>query len=57
MKVEAVRLFVADIEALHAKFKASGTVIGPPERQKWGGTLMHVKDPSGDIVSFVQDQR
>jgi len=29
---------------------------GPPERQSWGGTLMHVKDPGGNIVSFVQNQ-
>ena len=24
-------------------------------RQPWGGTLMHVKDPSANIVTFVQD--
>ena len=47
---------VANIEALHAKLQASGCpIVGPPERQPWGGTLMHVKDPSGNIVSFVQD--
>jgi predicted enzyme related to lactoylglutathione lyase len=46
----------ADIEALHARLKASGCVIvGPPERQPWGGILMHVRDPGGNIVSFVQD--
>jgi predicted enzyme related to lactoylglutathione lyase len=47
---------VADIEALHTKLKASGcTIVGPPERQSWGGTLMHVKDPGGNVVSLVQD--
>ena len=47
---------VSDIEALHARLKASGcTITGPPERQSWGGTLMHVEDPGGNIVSFVQD--
>ncbi len=47
---------VADIEALHTRLKASGcTIVGPPERQPWGGTLMHVKDPGGNIVSFVQN--
>jgi predicted enzyme related to lactoylglutathione lyase len=50
-----VSLGVSDIEALHARLKASGcTIVGPPERQSWGGTLMHVKDPGGNIVSFVQ---
>ena len=47
---------VSDIEALHARLKASGcTIVGPPERQSWGGRLMHVMDPGGNIVSFVQD--
>jgi catechol 2,3-dioxygenase-like lactoylglutathione lyase family enzyme len=47
---------VSDIEALHARLKASGcTIVGPPERQSWGGRLMHVKDPGGNTVSFVQD--
>ena len=51
-----VSLGVSDIEALHTRLKASGcTIVGPPERQSWGGTLMHVKDPGGNIVSFVQN--
>ncbi|HEX9523815.1 MAG TPA: VOC family protein [Reyranella sp.] len=51
-----VSLGVADIEALYARLKTSGcTIVGPPERQSWGGTLMHVKDPGGNIVSFVQN--
>jgi predicted enzyme related to lactoylglutathione lyase len=51
-----VSLGVSDIEALHTRLKTSGCVIvGPPERQSWGGTLMHVKDPGGNIVSFVQN--
>jgi len=51
-----VSFAVSDIEALHARLKASGcTIVGPLERQSWGGTLMHVKDPGGNIVSFVQD--
>jgi predicted enzyme related to lactoylglutathione lyase len=51
-----VSLGVSDIEALHVRLKTGGCVIvGPPERQSWGGTLMHVKDPDGNIVSFVQN--
>ena len=49
-------LKVENIEELHMRLKASGcTITGPPERQAWGGTLMHVKDPSANIVTFVQD--
>jgi predicted enzyme related to lactoylglutathione lyase len=51
-----VSLGVSDIEALHTTLKTSGcAIVGPPERQSWGGTLMHVKDPGGNIVSFVQN--
>jgi predicted enzyme related to lactoylglutathione lyase len=47
---------VADIEAQHARLKSNGcTIAGPPERQAWGGILMHVTDPGGNVVSFVQD--
>ena len=51
-----VSLGVSDIEALHTRLKTSGcAIVGPPEWQSWGGTLMHVKDPGGNIVSFVQN--
>jgi len=53
-----VSLEVADITALHDRLNGAGcAIVGPPERQPWGGMLMHVKDPSGNIVSFVQNQR
>lgn len=46
---------VDDIQALHTRLAASGcTITGPPERQPWGGMLMHVADPSGNVVSFVE---
>jgi len=52
-----VSLGTSDIEALHARLKANGcTIVGAPERQPWGGLLMHVKDPSGNVLSFVQQQ-
>ena len=50
-----VSLGATDIEGLHAKLKASGcTIVGRPECQPWGGVLMHVRDPSGNVLSFVQ---
>src|ERR1700730_4486650 len=51
-----VSLGVSDIEALQARLKTSGCpTVRDPERESWGGTLMHVKDPGGNIVSFVQN--
>lgn len=51
-----VSFAVTDIQALHARLSAQGcTITGAPERQPWGGTLMHVADPSGNVVSFVED--
>ena len=48
-------LGTSDIESLHANREGNGcTVVGRPERQPWGGVLMHVKDPSGNVLSFVQ---
>jgi predicted enzyme related to lactoylglutathione lyase len=53
-----VSLATSDIDALHAKLKAAGCpIVGPPERQPWGGVLMHVKDPSGNVLSFVEQRR
>jgi len=52
-----VSLGTSDIEALHDRLKASGcSIVGAPERQPWGGLLMHVKDPSGNVLSFVEQQ-
>ncbi len=28
--------------------------IGEPEKQPWGGTLAHFKDPDGNIVTLVE---
>ncbi len=51
-----ISLDAPDIEALYARLSAAGcTVVGPPERQSWGGVVMHVQDPSGNIISFVQN--
>src|SRR5262245_45012098 len=39
-----VSLETSDIAALPAKLAEAGChIVGPPERQPWGGVLMHVK--------------
>lgn len=32
-------------------------VVGPPETQPWGGTLAHVADPDGNVLTLVQYPR
>jgi predicted enzyme related to lactoylglutathione lyase len=55
-RFSGLSLEVDDVDVLHRRLAAAGCVIvGPPERQPWGGMLMHVRDPSGNIVSFVQN--
>ena len=46
---------VDDVAVLFAEFIAAGAEIAQvPTRQDWGGTDLHVRDPDGNIVSFVQ---
>lgn len=46
---------VDDIRVLFAEFEARGVEF--PQRivkQEWGGTDFHVRDPDGNVISFVQ---
>jgi catechol 2,3-dioxygenase-like lactoylglutathione lyase family enzyme len=46
---------VSDIHALHAEFDSRGVHISRGlVDQPWGGTDFHVRDPSGNEISFVQ---
>ena len=27
--------------------------VGPPEKQRWGGILAHLRDPDGNILTLV----
>lgn len=45
---------VTDVAALHADFAARGVAFAHPlTLQDWGGTDFHVRDPDGNVVSFV----
>lgn len=45
---------VSDVRALFAEVKARGAEIAQaPVRQAWGGTDFQVRDPDGNVVSFV----
>ena len=44
-----------DAIALHDRLRQAGIPIrGAPERQPWGGILLHADDPSGNTITFLQ---
>jgi catechol 2,3-dioxygenase-like lactoylglutathione lyase family enzyme len=45
---------VSDVFALYDEFKERGAAFAQaPTRQDWGGTDFHVRDPDGNVISFV----
>jgi catechol 2,3-dioxygenase-like lactoylglutathione lyase family enzyme len=45
---------VTDVKALYEEFAARGVAFAHPlTPQPWGGTDFHVRDPDGNVVSFV----
>jgi len=49
-----VSIEVEDILASYDSLKARGVEFtGPPETQPWGGTLVHFKDPDGNIITLL----
>jgi lactoylglutathione lyase len=47
-------LEVEDIDASFASLSAKGVeFLGSPEKQPWGGTLAHLKDPDGNVLTLL----
>ena len=45
---------VEDIQATYSELLAKGVRFAtPPEKQEWGGTLAHFKDPAGNVLTLV----
>jgi catechol 2,3-dioxygenase-like lactoylglutathione lyase family enzyme len=45
---------VSDVQALFKEFERRGVEFTQaPTRQTWGGTDFHVRDPDGNVISFV----
>jgi uncharacterized glyoxalase superfamily protein PhnB len=43
-----------DTHAIFAELKGRGAeIVQPPTKQTWGGTDLHVRDPDGNVISFV----
>lgn len=46
---------VADVRAIHAEFERRGAdIVQAVEEQVWGGTDIQVRDPDGNVISFVE---
>jgi catechol 2,3-dioxygenase-like lactoylglutathione lyase family enzyme len=45
---------VSNVYSLFEEFKQRGAQIAQaPTKQSWGGTDLHVRDPDGNVISFV----
>ncbi len=45
---------VSNVQGLFEEFKAKGVEFTQPlTKQAWGGTDFHVRDPDGNVISFV----
>ena len=45
---------VSDVQALFESFKERGVDFAQlPTKQPWGGTDFHIRDPDGNVISFV----
>ena len=52
-----VSFAVPDLRAAHAALTAKGVRFeAGPQEQDWGGTLAHVLDPAGNILTLVELQ-
>ena len=51
-----VTLMVDDIEEQYNRLVARGVVFtGRPQKQCWGGTLAHLKDLDGNVLTLMQE--
>jgi len=49
---------VSDVEKLFEEFRECGVEFAQiPTRQAWGGTDFHLRDPDGNVISFVTYER
>lgn len=49
-----ISLQVENIETTYEELKEMGVQFtGTPQKQSWGGTLVHFKDPAGNILTLL----
>jgi catechol 2,3-dioxygenase-like lactoylglutathione lyase family enzyme len=45
---------VSDVQTLFHEFKSRGVAFAQtPTHHEWGGTDLHIRDPDGNLISFV----
>ncbi|MCH8981102.1 VOC family protein [candidate division KSB1 bacterium] len=51
-----VSFAVSDIAETYRKLQGKGVEFThPPERQFWGGLMIHFRDPDGNILTLLQE--
>ena len=51
-----VTLMVDDIQEQYSRLAGKGVEFtGRPEKQSWGGTLAHLKDLDGNVLTLMQE--
>ena len=54
----AVSLQVDDVQSTYEELSAEGVEFASlPAKQDWGGTLANIKDPSGNIITLMSENR
>lgn len=49
-----ISLAVDDIDRVYSQLTDKGVAFtGPPEKQPWGGTLAHFKDPDDNVLTLL----
>lgn len=49
-----ISLRVDDIDAAHRELVQRGVAFtAPPEKQPWGGSLAHFRDPDGNVLTLL----
>ena len=50
-------LWVDDVHSTYEQLTAKGVEFtSAPEQQPWGGVMVHLKDPSGNIISLISEK-
>lgn len=49
-----VSFLTPDLGALYAELSGQGVeFMAPPQKQSWGGGIVHMRDPAGNILSVI----
>lgn len=50
-----ISMTIDNIDAAYETLSGRGVRFeGPPEKQEWGGTLAHFRDPAGNVLTLLE---